>query len=208
MRNSFAFIAFVLVDSSILLLETRGVGVIPLISLFVVPLMLGTFGYPAFTGPNKGRLPCAVPLVSAAIAWLANLGLSYFSNRSGLSWTAPLVFAIWQCSVTAIFVPIGRALYKLEARTTTDGSAKLVKVGDLVRVVSIPQGGSRSLIPADVAALTSMVGETFEIREIDESGTAWVWREMHSGRRGVGLSPEKMRLVYPVHRRPSTESPI
>lgn len=147
-------------------------------------------------------------MVAMSIVWIAMLVLGYFSNRREIPWAGALGFAIWQCAATAMFVPLGRALYKAIARTTKDGSQKLAKVGDLVRATSIPRDTNGSLMPRDVAALRSMAGDIYEVREIDESGTAWVWKEMPSGRRAVGLAAHEMQLIYPVHRRRSSEPAI
>jgi hypothetical protein len=56
----------------------------------------------------------------------------------------------------------------------TDRTGLPISVGTRVRVLEIPSSLLRDLPPEERQALESMIGEVFEVSEIDEHGTAWV----------------------------------
>ena len=73
-------------------------------------------------------------------------------------------------------------------------------VGCRVRVVTIPESVVRPLSPDDRADLLSMLGEAFEVDEIDEWGQAWVrkhWPAWDGGHRyhSLGLASHEMERV-------------
>lgn len=57
--------------------------------------------------------------------------------------------------------------------SVTDRHGQPVTVGSHVRVLSIPESVLRPLPPDERADLESMLGEVFEVYEIDEWGQAW-----------------------------------
>ncbi len=76
--------------------------------------------------------------------------------------------------------------------TVVDRNGQPVSVGTRVRLLEIPAFLLRELPPDEVEDLTSMVGEVFEVYEIDEGGGACiekVWYEP-DGQRSHGLSLE------------------
>jgi hypothetical protein len=57
-----------------------------------------------------------------------------------------------------------------------DVTGKHVAVGTLVRVVRLHESGLRGLEDDERARALSMVGETFEVEEIDEYGRPTIWK--------------------------------
>ncbi len=74
-----------------------------------------------------------------------------------------------------------------------------VTVGSLVRVLSIPTWLFERIPPEEHADLRSMLGEVFEVYELDEWGGAWVekwWNgpgESHG--HSLSLAAEEMEVV-------------
>ena len=87
----------------------------------------------------------------------------------------------------------------LEAK---DYVGRPVRVGSRVRVIALSSGFIDSL-PADERALVSeMIGDVFEVDEIDKSGRAWVTKMWDRGDgtfdgHGIALSPSETELVSP-----------
>ncbi len=76
--------------------------------------------------------------------------------------------------------------------TVVDRNGQPVRVGTRVRLLEIPAFLVRELPPDEVEDLMTMVGEVFEVYEIDESGGACVekiWYEP-GGQRSHSLSLE------------------
>jgi len=79
-----------------------------------------------------------------------------------------------------------------------DRNGRPVKVGTRVRVLSVPASLMNTLPPEEQAQVASMVGEVFEVYEI-EAQTAWVekvWRtsdgeESHA----LALATDEMELA-------------
>lgn len=78
-----------------------------------------------------------------------------------------------------------------------------VEVGDIVKVLEI----DAFIKPEkeEVEKVMSMVGEEFEVDEIDEHGRAWVtkwWRmaENEINAHGIALASQQMKLVSSKHR--------
>lgn len=87
-----------------------------------------------------------------------------------------------------------------ERQTTTDNSGALVRVGSRVRILQIPASITETLSQLDTERVLSMLGEVFEVYEIDEREQAWVekwWREGEdfSDSHSIGLEPPQMLLV-------------
>jgi hypothetical protein len=80
----------------------------------------------------------------------------------------------------------------------TDIDGAKVRLGDTVRVLAIDP--SIKLEKDEVEKVNSMIGEEFEVDEIDEHGCAWVtkwWRttENESEAHGISLTSQQMKLV-------------
>lgn len=80
----------------------------------------------------------------------------------------------------------------------TDIDGAKVRLGDTVRVLAIDS--SIKLERNEVEKVKSMIGEEFEVDEIDEHGCAWVtkwWRtaENESEAHGISLTSQQMKLV-------------
>lgn len=76
--------------------------------------------------------------------------------------------------------------------TASDRNGLPVKVGTRVRVLEIASSLKQRLPLDEVRALETMVGEVFEVYEIDQYGAAWVekwWNE--PGRR----KPAQVRVI-------------
>ena len=72
-----------------------------------------------------------------------------------------------------------------------DRNGKKVLVGSRVRVVAIAAFLERDMPPEEWECVRSMLGEVFEIYEIDEWGGAWVQYQSHS----LSLESDEMELV-------------
>jgi len=78
-----------------------------------------------------------------------------------------------------------------EVKQVADRNGKKVLVGSPVRVVAIAAFLERDLPPEEWECVRSMLGEVFEIYEIDEWGGAWVQYQSHS----LSLESDEMELV-------------
>ena len=78
-----------------------------------------------------------------------------------------------------------------EVKQVPDRNRKKVLVGSRVRVVAIAAFLERDLPPEEWECVRSMLGEVFEIYEIDEWGGAWVQYQSHS----LSLESDEMELV-------------
>jgi hypothetical protein len=81
-----------------------------------------------------------------------------------------------------------------------DCNGRPVSVGTRVRVLKIASSLERDLPLDERADLHSMVGEVFQIDEIDEYGSAWIektWREDNGQSRShrLSLDSDKMEAV-------------
>jgi hypothetical protein len=82
-----------------------------------------------------------------------------------------------------------------------DRNGNAVRVGSRVRLLSLSGNWLVELPPDEKTAVLSMVGEVFEVEEIDEYGHPWVCKSWpgptpetcrsHS----IALSPQEMELV-------------
>jgi hypothetical protein len=78
-----------------------------------------------------------------------------------------------------------------EVKQVPDRNGKKVLVDSRVRVVAIAAFLERDLPPEECECVRSMLGEVFEIYEIDEWGGAWVQYQSHS----LSLESDEMELV-------------
>jgi len=81
----------------------------------------------------------------------------------------------------------------------TDIDGAKVRLGDTVKVLEI-DASIRRIEKDEAEKVMSMVGEEFEVDEIDEYGCAWVtkwWRtkENESEAHGISLTSKQMKLV-------------
>jgi len=78
-----------------------------------------------------------------------------------------------------------------EVKQVPDRNGKKVLVDSRVRVVAIAAFLERDLPPEEWECVRSMLGEVFEIYEIDEWVGAWVQYQSHS----LSLESDEMELV-------------
>jgi len=78
-----------------------------------------------------------------------------------------------------------------EVKQVPDRNGKKVLVGSRVRVVAIAAFLERDMPPEEWECVRSMLGEVFEIYEIDEWVGAWVQYQSHS----LSLESDEMELV-------------
>ncbi|KLD69232.1 hypothetical protein [Xanthomonas pisi] len=84
--------------------------------------------------------------------------------------------------------------------TTTDSTGLVVQVGTLVQVTHLHESTVCLLPQLERDRLLSMVGETFEVYEVDRWGQAWVEKQWHQGEdlvdsHSLGLEPEQMLVA-------------
>jgi len=84
--------------------------------------------------------------------------------------------------------------------TASDRNGRPVNVGTRVRVLEIAPSLKERLPPDEVRALETMVGEVFEVYEIDQHGAAWVeklWNEPDGGScsHSLALESHEMEVV-------------
>jgi hypothetical protein len=85
-------------------------------------------------------------------------------------------------------------------RTTTDSAGQPVRAGTLVRVTDIHESTVAPLSQQERDRVLSMLGETFEVYEVDRWGQAWVEKWWHEGEdladsHSLGLEPQQMLVV-------------
>ena len=83
---------------------------------------------------------------------------------------------------------------------TIDRLGRPVVVGARVRVIEIAKSVTRDLPADEQRDLQSMLGNVFEVYEVDEHGAAWVeklWPEGKGRERShsLGLDPHEMELA-------------
>ena len=81
-----------------------------------------------------------------------------------------------------------------------DRNGQSVEIGTKVRVLEVADSVMRDLPPQERRDLMSMVGEVFEVYEIDQYGSAWVEKTWHAGdgeyrSHSLGLSAHEMEVV-------------
>jgi hypothetical protein len=82
-----------------------------------------------------------------------------------------------------------------------DRNGRAVKVGSRVRIVRLADSLLKSLPGAEVKDLSSMIGEVFEVTEIDQYGHPWVGKGWHSAdgeeyrQHAIALEAAEMELV-------------
>ena len=83
---------------------------------------------------------------------------------------------------------------------TIDRLGRQIAVGMRVRVLSIPESLKASLAQSESERVTSMIGEVFEIYEIDDHGQVWVekwWKDGEHDTRShsLGLEAHEYEVV-------------
>lgn len=83
---------------------------------------------------------------------------------------------------------------------TVDCRGAPVIAGTRVRIFVLAEAVLARLEPHEFERVQSMIGETFEVYEVDEQGGAWVekwWRETDrkSESHSIGLQPNEMEVV-------------
>ena len=82
-----------------------------------------------------------------------------------------------------------------------DKHGNVVGVGTRVRLIGLTGQWLEDLPPDEKPAVLSMVGEIFEVEEIDEYGQAWVRKSWFDGEGGIcnshsiGLAAHEMEVV-------------
>jgi hypothetical protein len=80
-----------------------------------------------------------------------------------------------------------------------DRAGRPVGVGTRVRLLGIAPFLKRDLPRDEVRELEAMVGEIFEVYEVDEDGWAWIEKEWRDGdglhSHSLGLAPHEMEVV-------------
>ncbi|MCX7554880.1 hypothetical protein OS175_13450 [Marinicella sp. S1101] len=86
-------------------------------------------------------------------------------------------------------------------KTPKDINGKAVSVGDKVRIVSLSGNWFDELPDDESDDVSSMIGEVFEIEEIDEYGQPWVsksWPNMEEGKchsHSIALESHEMEYI-------------
>lgn len=82
-----------------------------------------------------------------------------------------------------------------------DKNGREVRVGTRVRIVSLSKSFLDSLPADEIEEVKSMIGEIFEVYEIDKHGAPWVgkgWSSPEEGKyhgHSIGLDPSEMEVV-------------
>src|SRR5258708_22497388 len=86
-------------------------------------------------------------------------------------------------------------------RSATDRNGRTVGVGTRVRVLEVTQALRESVSPDEWDELQTMVGQVFEVYEIDEYDSAWVEKQWltengeYSHGHFLALDPHEMEVV-------------
>ena len=76
-----------------------------------------------------------------------------------------------------------------------------VLVGSRIRLLNLSGNWFNQLPPDEKLRVSSMIGEIFEVEEIDEYGSPWIRKSWHNEEEGtcvghsIALDPPKMELV-------------
>jgi hypothetical protein len=82
-----------------------------------------------------------------------------------------------------------------------DKNGREVRVGTRVRVLSLSESFLNSLPADEIEDVKSMIGEVFEVYEVDKYGAPWVGKGWHDAEAGdyrghsVALDPSEMEVV-------------
>ena len=83
-----------------------------------------------------------------------------------------------------------------------DKHGRAVAIGARVRLIQLPTSLLSELPEDEVEILRSMVGEVFEVTEIDQYGKPWIGKSWSSPEKGeytghsLALDPTEIELVY------------
>jgi hypothetical protein len=86
-------------------------------------------------------------------------------------------------------------------RQPVDRNGKLAVAGSKVRIVSLSRSWIAELPQDEQVHILSMIGETFEVEQIDEYGQPWVRKSWPGPEEGMcrshslALEPHEMELV-------------
>jgi hypothetical protein len=82
-----------------------------------------------------------------------------------------------------------------------DRNGRVVKVGSRVRIVELSESMMKSLPDSEIEEVRSMLGEVFEVTDIDKYGQPWVGKgsmssdgEEYRGH-SIALEPKEMEVV-------------
>jgi hypothetical protein len=110
------------------------------------------------------------------------------------------------CRTTLELVHCERRLY-LQARQPLEEAVEAkdcfgrnVRIGDRIRIIGFSKKFMDTLPPEDRDQVSEMIGNVFEVEEIDEVGQAWVtmwWTSVdgETDAHGIGLAPSEMEFV-------------
>jgi hypothetical protein len=95
---------------------------------------------------------------------------------------------------------LGVMAQRSESTTTRDRHGRAVSAGTRVRVLVVRPSVLDRLDELERQRVASMIGETFEVYEVDQWGGAWVekwWRESdsESTSHSLGLAPDEIEVV-------------
>lgn len=86
-------------------------------------------------------------------------------------------------------------------REPTDKYGRQVVVGSRVRILELSQSFLASLPPDEIEDVSSMIGEVFEVYEIDKNGSSWVEKiwdypdQNQCSSHSLALAANEMELV-------------
>ena len=82
-----------------------------------------------------------------------------------------------------------------------DMHGNIVRVGDRVRLVQLSGDWLENLPSEEKGDVHSMIGEVFEVEEVDEYGHPWIRKSWHNSAEGkchshsIALDPHEMELI-------------
>src|SRR6266571_64723 len=142
---------------------------------------------------QRGSTPSS-RLRSRASRMARNLRLIESLWRYGIGGT----LARFECNLTrSVYLTLERLFAMSEPK---DKFGRTVTVGSRVRVLDISSSFLDSLPKNEIEDVRSMIGEVFQVYEIDEYGSSWVEKVWHypggkSMSHSVALSQAEMELV-------------
>lgn len=86
-------------------------------------------------------------------------------------------------------------------KVPVDNEGRIVRLGAKVRILSLSGDWFDNLPEDEISRVHSMIGEVFEVEEIDEYGSPWVSKSWPNESEGtcighsIALAPDEMELV-------------
>ena len=86
-------------------------------------------------------------------------------------------------------------------REPQDRNGRAVRVGSRVRLLRISGNWINEIPPEEQTDVLSMIGDTFEVEEIDQYGQPWIrksWPQPAEGKchsHSIALEPEEIELI-------------